>query len=236
MTPPKQQDGAGVLSYPPLPKPTSWQIAVMRAEEDGDTIVGWRDEFSETSFNFSCLPKRTMFTAEQMRAYIDADRKDRQLAACNFCLGEATKARAALASHENAGAVAWLPPEREDQYVVSDFINASRTEKAGWVPVYLATPSAALDAREKEPIDMVLHCPKCGLQHIDRREHGHGPYGRTVEWDNPPHKSHLCHGCGHIWRPADVPTNGVRSVRTTGKADSPIASLNQETGGTKGGA
>ncbi|ULQ46980.1 hypothetical protein JN531_001530 [Flagellatimonas centrodinii] len=65
-------------------------------------------------------------------------------------------------------------------------------------------------------IDMVLHCPKCGLQHIDGADD-------SCDWDNPPHRSHLCHGCGHIWRPADVPTNGVPAVATKGKADSPIA-------------
>lgn len=32
-----------------------------------------------------------------MHAYVDADRKTRQLAACNFCLNEAAEARAALA-------------------------------------------------------------------------------------------------------------------------------------------
>src|SRR5574340_600312 len=33
-----------------------------------------------------------------------------------------------------------------------------------------------------------------------------GPNAGRVRkgWDNPPHRSHLCHGCGHIWRPADV--------------------------------
>lgn len=55
------------------------------------------------------------------------------------------------------------------------------------------------------PVPMVLHCPKCGVQHIDAPEPENG-------WDNPPHKSHLCHGCGTIWRPADVPTAGVASV------------------------
>ena len=64
------------------------------------------------------------------------------------------------------------------------------------------------------PIDMVLHCPKCGLQHID------GPDERTPNWKNEPHRSHLCHGCGHIWRPADVPTNGVAAVKTRGQHDS----------------
>lgn len=98
------------------------------------------------------------------------------------------------------------------------------------------------------PIDMVLHCPACGLQHIDVAEVGpkvgshhctraspdgceecdaaeeaHREWLSEGPWLNPPHRSHLCHGCGHIWRPADVPTNGVAAVKTTGKADSPIA-------------
>lgn len=81
---------------------------------------------------------------------------------------------------------------------------------------------------EAEPIDMVLHCPTCGLQHIDAPEDlpmaiPGGMFDGSAGWVNPPHRSHLCHGCGHIWRPADVPTNGVAAVKTTGKADSPIA-------------
>lgn len=74
------------------------------------------------------------------------------------------------------------------------------------------------------PIDMVLHCPACGMQHIDapdKAQAKRGEYG-WEEWDNPPHRSHLCHHCGHIWRPADVPTNGVAAVKTKGKEDSPI--------------
>jgi hypothetical protein len=62
------------------------------------------------------------------------------------------------------------------------------------------------------PIDMLLFCPSCGAQHVDVPEPEKG-------WTNPPHKSHLCHGCGSTWRPADVPTNGVQAVRTRGKAD-----------------
>lgn len=68
----------------------------------------------------------------------------------------------------------------------------------------------------RTPIDMILNCPACGLQHID------APDERTPDWKNEPHRSHLCHGCGHIWRPADVPTNGVAAIKTKGKADSPI--------------
>lgn len=77
--------------------------------------------------------------------------------------------------------------------------------------------------RLRAPIDMVLHCPKCGMQHID--EPSDDAYeGNPPTWTNPPHRSHLCHGCGHIWRPADVPTNGVQEIKTKGKADSAIVS------------
>ena len=91
---------------------------------------------------------------------------------------------------------------------------------------------AAVLVDRNRSIDMVLHCPACGLQHIDKPEGQFYP-GMTAEesaaqndalklWNNPPHRSHLCHGCGHIWRPADVPTNGVDAVKTTGKADSSV--------------
>jgi hypothetical protein len=76
------------------------------------------------------------------------------------------------------------------------------------------------------PIDMVLHCPACGEQHVDAPEDAEGQqhpdYPVIEPWTNPPHRSHLCHGCGHIWRPADVPTNGVVATKTRGKNDSPI--------------
>lgn len=69
------------------------------------------------------------------------------------------------------------------------------------------------------PLPMVLHCPRCHLQHID------APDERTPDWKNPPHRSHLCHGCGLIWRPADVPTIGVDSTRTAGKSDTPFVPM-----------
>lgn len=85
-----------------------------------------------------------------------------------------------------------------------------------------------LRAQLAEAIDMVLHCPACGMQHIDAVEELPMPMpGSSFEgsagWTNPPHRSHLCHGCSHIWRPADVPTNGVEAVKTCGKADSKLA-------------
>lgn len=73
-------------------------------------------------------------------------------------------------------------------------------------PFVLAERLDAAEARAESPIDMVLYCPKCDVQHID------APDERTPDWKNPSHKSHLCHGCGHIWRPSDHPTNGVASL------------------------
>jgi len=88
--------------------------------------------------------------------------------------------------------------------------------------------SAALSpADQLTPIDMVLHCPNCGKQHVDAPEPGRAVWGNNFEhpiveiggWSNPPHRSHLCHSCGTIWRPADLPTNGVERTKTKGKAD-----------------
>lgn len=93
------------------------------------------------------------------------------------------------------------------------------------------------------PIDMVLHCTRCGMQHIDAESQesvslrdrgvfvtGTDEFGyvwsdgvrREYPWTNQPHRSHKCARCAHVWRPADVETNGVAAVQTKGKADSPI--------------
>jgi hypothetical protein len=99
---------------------------------------------------------------------------------------------------------------------------------------------AVADAIQAElasvPIDMVLYCPACGMQHVDAPspcrtdiectlagecyyEKAGMPKGCT-KWNNPPHRSHLCAGCGHVWRPADVATNGVATTKTQGWNDS----------------
>jgi hypothetical protein len=75
--------------------------------------------------------------------------------------------------------------------------------------------------RSQLPIPMILHCPACGLQHVDRP-------GTAVDgspWGNPPHRSHLCQECGHTWRPADVFTTGVASIQTAGLGDSTAPTL-----------
>lgn len=86
---------------------------------------------------------------------------------------------------------------------------------------YAATQPSADDA----PIPMLLFCPQCSMQHIDAPEDAEcdGEVVQSYGWSNPPHRSHLCAGCGHIWRPADVATTGVAAIATRGKQDgSPI--------------
>lgn len=63
---------------------------------------------------------------------------------------------------------------------------------------------------EMTPIDMLIFCPKCDTQHVDVK---------SGAWRNPPHRSHLCCFCKHVWRVADVPTNGTLTLHSKGKAD-----------------
>ncbi len=47
---------------------------------------------------------------------------------------------------------------------------------------------------------MLLWCPVCGTRHIDI-----GRYATEII-----HHSHACQNCGMVWRPAIVPTIGVK--------------------------
>lgn len=84
------------------------------------------------------------------------------------------------------------------------------------------------------PIRMLLACPKCQRQHIDtpqphregcaslRPTHRESWPRETCDcgaWQNPPHRTHQCQHCGHLWRPADVPTEGVEALVTKGAND-----------------
>lgn len=53
--------------------------------------------------------------------------------------------------------------------------------------------------RLRAPIPMILTCPCCNARHIDE-----GRFATT------PHHTHACQECGLPWRPAIVPTVGVR--------------------------
>lgn len=118
----------------------------------------------------------------------------------------------------------------------------------------------ARDLAKETPIDMVLYCPNCGEQHIDAPDvlvdvyrdqglelqprmdgdgvewnDGQSVEQRPIPWNNRPHRSHLCHACGCVWRPADVPTNGVKEITTKGEKDtwvwnSPFAAIFKEDG------
>ena len=60
-----------------------------------------------------------------------------------------------------------------------------------------------LEARPAPPIAMLLWCPKCHVQHVDRGE-----------WATPAkaHRKHLCEACGHVWKPAAAATVGVEKL------------------------
>lgn len=60
---------------------------------------------------------------------------------------------------------------------------------------------AGLEEAKMTPIPIVIACPKCREPHIDEGE-----------WETRPHKTHQCQACLHEWRPANVPTVGVRSL------------------------
>lgn len=107
----------------------------------------------------------------------------------------------------------------EDHWVRCDTCEATgprtrfgcREEDEAGQPIDLEAEARAA-WNDRAPIPMVLHCPGCGLLHVDAPEPASG-------WENPPHRSHACHGCPTIWRPADVPTMGVAAIETRGKAD-----------------
>lgn len=52
---------------------------------------------------------------------------------------------------------------------------------------------------EVAPIPMLLWCPECRARHLDV-----GEFATRV------HHTHACQTCGHVWRPAIVPTVGVQ--------------------------
>ena len=84
------------------------------------------------------------------------------------------------------------------------------------------------ELRGEDPIPMVLFCPACGRQHVDAPNPAEG-------WDNPPHRSHKCGACAHVWRPADVPTAGVETIATVGQVDTVPVVRNRVRAVTKAG-
>jgi len=125
-----------------------------------------------------------------------------------------------------ADRVRWLIGERAERPEMWDK-GYDFDKHSGYVEPDRSAPAeqqSAPAAQQDAPIPMILNCPKCGLQHIDAPEWEDDPHdiehGQMRTWTNPPHRSHLCHGCGNIWRPADVATNGVKAIQTRGSNDS----------------
>lgn len=96
-------------------------------------------------------------------------------------------------------------------------------EKQMEVVLLINEANSAHIRTSQAPIDMLLNCSKCGRQHVDQIEHSITPGRMSLDWSKHPHTSHLCHGCGFVWRPADVPTNGVDRVKTNGQQDDWVA-------------
>jgi hypothetical protein len=65
---------------------------------------------------------------------------------------------------------------------------------------------------------MILYCPICRLRHVD-----------DGEFKTKPHHTHACQNkeCGHVWRPAIVPTVGVFTL--PGFLDTPEPRLLSDT-------
>lgn len=93
--------------------------------------------------------------------------------------------------------------------------------------------AASVDRKAIEPLDVILFCPQCKAQHIDKAEpdvcedcgHPEAAHMKTgcwiggkceckvfKAWLNPPHKKHRCHECNHVWKPAAIRTNGVETI------------------------
>jgi hypothetical protein len=127
---------------------------------------------------------------------------------------------AALKAREPAASASMDEKAAEIARVVHTGLATRRSDKLAWIKsIILETMQYAQSQREL-PIPMILHCPKCGVQHIDAPDKPPHVVSDDI-WMNPPHRSHLCHACAHIWRPADVPTIGVQEIGTKGKTDSP---------------
>ena len=63
----------------------------------------------------------------------------------------------------------------------------------------IALPLGLGEQMNPEAIPMLLHCPMCNKRHIDEGD-----------FATKSHHTHACQHCGHVWRPAIVPTVGVQ--------------------------
>lgn len=68
-----------------------------------------------------------------------------------------------------------------------------------------------IQLKNARPIPMVLTCPSCSARHVD------------VAFADKSHHTHACQHCGMCWRPAVVPTVGVKFLPGFHDDDLPVA-------------
>lgn len=98
------------------------------------------------------------------------------------------------------------PPPDFDPKSMPGLVEAQRVHDAISELVRLREHVAMLEkqrddalAKQGGPIPMILTCPQCNQRHIDE-----GEFAERA------HHTHACQNCGMVWRPAIVPTVGVR--------------------------
>ena len=74
-----------------------------------------------------------------------------------------------------------------------------------------------LKRAHRTPIQMILFCPKCHVQHIDELEPAGSrlnPSAVDIDWAKRPHRTHLCKmsTCGYEFRPTNFATVGVAEL------------------------
>jgi len=98
---------------------------------------------------------------------------------------------------------------------------------------FVFCPNCKKSNEDTAPINVIIHCPMCRYMHIDKADPNtckncgkkrieHEPYliancnneeaTSFEEWTNPPHKTHRCLNCNHLFKVANVPTNGVSGL------------------------
>lgn len=92
-----------------------------------------------------------------------------------------------------------LPPEPEAfRKISSDLIHDLNYFRNIVVTRITQRENGGIDETHT-PVAMLLWCPSCHRRHID-----------TDKFASKVHHTHACQSCGMVWRPALVPTVGVR--------------------------
>jgi predicted house-cleaning noncanonical NTP pyrophosphatase (MazG superfamily) len=107
----------------------------------------------------------------------------------------------------DSGVQARVTEEAADVFDVVDtireLVGADRFDEARWAKFHeRGTFHQAVVLKLGTPVPMVLLCPKCSGQHVDR-----GVWSTTRI-----HRTHLCEHCGETWKPFEYPTVGVEKV------------------------